>query len=113
MINCKSLSTPMVINEKLSKNNGQEKVDASTYRTLVGSLIYLTTTRSNIMHVVSIVSRFMSEPSKDHFTTAKRILRYIKATRIFGIIYEAEQNYKLRRFTKYHACSQYCFQIYE
>ena len=47
----------MIINEKLSKNNGQEKVDASTYQSLVGSLIYLTNTRTDIVYAISIVSR--------------------------------------------------------
>ncbi|XP_057535385.1 uncharacterized mitochondrial protein AtMg00810-like [Amaranthus tricolor] len=77
MSNCK----PMATNEKLSKNDGKEKVDASLYRSLVGSLIYLTNTRPDIFHTVSIISRFISEPSKAHLAAAKRILKYIKGTK--------------------------------
>jgi len=80
----------MAINDKVSKNDGQEKVNASTYQSLVGSQLYLTNTRLDIVHAISIVSRFMSEPSKYHFTTAKQILRYLKRTRNFGILYKAE-----------------------
>ncbi|KAK9683221.1 hypothetical protein RND81_10G124400 [Saponaria officinalis] len=99
MIDCKPAITPMATNEKLSKNDGQEKVDESIYRSLVGSLIYLTNTRPDIVNVVSIVSRFMSEPSKAHFMAAKRILRYIKGTTSYGIIYKTEEDYKLKGFT--------------
>ncbi|XP_057246814.1 secreted RxLR effector protein 161-like [Beta vulgaris subsp. vulgaris] len=75
MSECKPLATPMALNERLSKNDGKEKVDASIYRSLVGSLIYLTHTRPDIVNAVSIVSRFMSEPSKAHLAATKRILR--------------------------------------
>lgn len=64
MSNCKPLATPMALNEKLSKNDGKEKVDASIYRSLVGSLIYLTNTRPDVVHAASMVSRSMSKPSK-------------------------------------------------
>ncbi|XP_057537921.1 secreted RxLR effector protein 161-like [Amaranthus tricolor] len=69
------------------------------YRSLVGSLIYLTHTRPDIVNAVSIVSRFMSEPSKDHLTAAKRILRYIKGTKSYGIMYETEKFFKLTGYT--------------
>ena len=80
----------MAMNEKLSKNDGAEKADSSLYQSLVGSLTYLTNTRPDIDHAVSVVSRFMIEPSKFHFTLAKQILRYIKGTKNFGIKYEME-----------------------
>ena len=96
---CKPLATPMAINEKLSKYDGKPKVDGAMYRSLVGSLIYLTHTRPDIVNAVSIVSRFMSEPSKDHLTAAKRILRYIKGTKSYGIMYETEKDFKLTGYT--------------
>ncbi|XP_057249968.1 uncharacterized mitochondrial protein AtMg00810-like [Beta vulgaris subsp. vulgaris] len=99
MSECKPLATPMALNERLSKNDGKEKVDASIYRSLVGSLIYLTHTRPDIIHAVSIVSRFMSEPSKAHLAAAKRILRYVKGTKSYGILYETEENHKLTGYT--------------
>ena len=99
MSDCKPMATPMATNEKLSKNDGKEKVDASIYRSLVGSLIYLTNTRPDIVHAVSIISRLMNEPSKDHLAAAKRILRYIKGTKSYGIMYESEADYKLIGYT--------------
>ncbi|XP_021843480.2 secreted RxLR effector protein 161-like [Spinacia oleracea] len=99
MEDCKPFVTPIAPNEKLSKYDGMEKVDASIYRSLVGSLIYLTHTRPDIVHAVSIVSRFMSEPSKAHPTAAKRILRYLKGTKSYGILYKTEDDYKLTGYT--------------
>ncbi|XP_019102905.2 secreted RxLR effector protein 161-like [Beta vulgaris subsp. vulgaris] len=99
MSECKPLATPMSLNEKLSKNDGTEKVDASICRSLVGSLIYLTHTRPNIVHSVSIMSMFMSEPSKAHLATGKRILRYVKGTKSYGILYETAENHKLTGYT--------------
>ena len=95
----KPISTPMALNERLQQNDGVEKIDAKVYRSLVGSLIYLTNTRPDIMHSVSVVSRFMNDPSKAHFSVAKRILRYLNGTKKQGIQYEKEDNCKLVGFT--------------
>ncbi|XP_014631455.1 uncharacterized protein LOC114411183 [Glycine soja] len=99
MQDCKPLATPMAMNEKLSKDDGQNKVNATVYRSLVGSLIYLTNSRPDIVHAVSIVSRFMSNPSKAHFAAAKRILRYVKGTKDFGILYETDKDFNLTGYT--------------
>ena len=64
----------MAINKKLSNYDGKPKVDGAMYQSLVGFLFYLTHTRPDIVNAVSIVSKFMSEPSKDHLTATKRIL---------------------------------------
>ncbi|XP_006593273.1 uncharacterized protein LOC114379003 [Glycine soja] len=99
MQDCKPLATPMAMNEKLSKDVGKNKVDATIYRSLVGSLIYLTNSRPDIVHAVSIVSRFMSNPRKAHFAAAKRILRYVKGTKDFGILYKADKDFNLIGYT--------------
>ncbi|XP_019054613.1 PREDICTED: uncharacterized protein LOC109115257 [Nelumbo nucifera] len=90
----------MVVNEKLSKEDGAELLDVSIYKSLVDSLIYLTNTRPDIVLAVSIVSRYMNKPSKVHFGVAKRILRYVKGTKNFGLKYESENDCKLVGFSK-------------
>ena len=99
MNNCKPISTPMAFNEKLHLDDGAEKVDARNYRSLVGSLIYLTNTRPNIVQPINLISRFMNEPSKTHLKAAKRILCYLKCTKKLGIKYVKEKDNKLVGYT--------------
>ena len=80
MKDCKAVSTPMALNEKLNSNDGAKKVDENQYRSLVGSLIYLTHTRPDITQAVSMLSRFMHSPSVLHYAAAKRVLRYLKGS---------------------------------
>ena len=65
------------------------------YRQLVGSLIYLTLTRPDISYPVRMVSRYMSNPKKPHLDAVKRILRYVKGTINFGIIYKETKDYQV------------------
>ena len=81
MNNCKPVFTPLGLNEKLQENKEEEKEDEKRYKSLVGSFIYLTNIRPDIMHFVSIVSRYMSQTTKSHFAATKRILRYLQGTK--------------------------------
>ncbi|XP_034203785.1 secreted RxLR effector protein 161-like [Prunus dulcis] len=81
----------MAINLKLSSNDEVPRADASMYRSIVGSLIYLSNTRPDIVHAVSVVSRFMNDPSNHHFAAVKRILRYVQGTKGYGIKYTQEK----------------------
>ncbi|CAL2249791.1 unnamed protein product [Prunus armeniaca] len=85
---CKIVATPLAMNEKLSKNDGSEAADEGEYRQIVGSLLYLTATRPDIMFATSLLARFMHNPTKKHMGIAKRVLRYIQGTIDFGIVFE-------------------------
>ncbi|KAJ0566228.1 putative RNA-directed DNA polymerase [Helianthus annuus] len=87
MTSCNTVSTPMEYGLKLSKDDPEDFVDEKVYRSLVGSLMYLTNTRPDIMFAVSKISRFMENPKKSHWEAAKRILKYIKGTQQQGITY--------------------------
>jgi len=63
MYDCKLVATPLVVNEKLQQDDGAQEVDASCYRSLIGSLLYLTTTQPDIMYATSLLSRLMQKPS--------------------------------------------------
>ncbi|KAE8735514.1 hypothetical protein F3Y22_tig00000340pilonHSYRG00533 [Hibiscus syriacus] len=95
MEDCNPVLTPMEPGAKLSKFDGGERVDATKYRSLVGSLRYLTCTRSDISYSVSVVSRFMEEPVYTHLKAVKRILRYIHGTESLGLFYTKAEDFML------------------
>ena len=88
MKNCNSVATPTEYGLKLLKNPGGKKIDSTFYKQIVGSLMYLTATRPDIMHAVSLISRYTESPTEFHLLAAKRILRYLKGTIDFGIWYK-------------------------
>jgi histone deacetylase 1/2 len=83
---CKPLNTPLSPSEKLSVETGTKLgvQDSTTYRSLVGALQYLTLTRPNLSFPVNKVCQFHA-PTTEHWTTVKRILRYVKRTLGYGL----------------------------
>lgn len=79
--------TPIPLGTKLSKQDEGTTVDSTLYKILVGSLLYLTTTRPDIMYATSFVSIFMKSPKDSHWKMVKRILRYVAGTLNFGLWY--------------------------
>lgn len=77
---CKPVVTPLVVNEKMMKDDGEEKANKNIYRTVVGSLLYLTASRPDLMFSISLLSRYMQNPSVKHFGAAKRVPRYNRGT---------------------------------
>jgi hypothetical protein len=98
MVECIPISTPMEQNLKLTSKEGNEFEDATKYRQLVGSLIYLTTTRPNISFVVGILSRFMQKPCEGYWSAAKRVLKYLKGIQDFGLRYSKVDDFNLIRY---------------
>lgn len=74
------------------------KAKAETFRSLIGSLLYLTYTRPDIHFVVCYLSRFMQEPSENHLKAARNILRYVKETINLGLPYDKTSTLKLEAF---------------
>eukprot|EP01018_Ginkgo_biloba_P016352 Gb_05792 [translate_table: standard] len=66
MQNSKTTITPIAMGVKLSQEDERRKVDSTLYKSLVGSLMYLTTTRLDIMYAVRLISRFMEDPHDTH-----------------------------------------------
>ncbi|KAL5861181.1 hypothetical protein ACOSQ4_002477 [Xanthoceras sorbifolium] len=95
MDDCKPINTPVECGIKLSKHDEGESIDPTFFKSLVGSLRYLTCTRPDILYAVGLVSRYMENPTTTHFKVAKRILRYIKGTIDFGLFYSVSNDYKL------------------
>ena len=99
MGSCNAVNNPMVPGTKLSSQEKGEEIDSTEYKQLIGSLIYITTTRPDIMYAVSFLSRFMAAPKEGHLLAAKRILRYLKGTMNFGIFYKRSSDNTLKGYT--------------
>ncbi|GJR43382.1 retrovirus-related pol polyprotein from transposon TNT 1-94 [Tanacetum coccineum] len=95
MAECNPVATPMVPGTKFSKFEGGDRVDAGKYRSVVGSLRYLTCTRHDIAYSVGMVSQFMEDPRSSHCKAVRRIIQYIKGTQSLGLFYSTTANYKL------------------
>eukprot|EP00253_Pinus_taeda_P009569 PITA_09569 len=91
MQDSKAAITPTVMGLKLSKEDSSKDFDPSLYKSIVGSLMYLTATRPDIMHALSLISKFMERPKEPHWQATKRILRYVKVTKRFGILYTTSE----------------------
>ena len=98
MFGCKPVATPLVVNEKLRKDDDGKKIDAAFYRSLIRKLLYLTVTRLDIMFAVSLLSRFITNPSHIHLGVAKRVLRYLQGALDYGIKFSSNTNMKLIGF---------------
>ena len=85
MENCNAIKSPIVQGIRLSKNDAGTKVDATLFKQVVGSLMYLIVTQPDLMYGVSLINKFMSNPTEPHWFAAKRILRYLKGTTKLGI----------------------------
>ncbi|XP_061360745.1 secreted RxLR effector protein 161-like [Gastrolobium bilobum] len=99
MKDCNPVHTPVECGLKLHKDHGGKKVDSTFYKQIVGNLMYLTATRPDIMYSVSLISRYMENPTEIHLLAAKRILRYLQGTRTFGIFYKKGVKSDLVGFT--------------
>jgi hypothetical protein len=95
MEDSKPMSTPMVTGCKLSKDGDSPDVDQSSYRSMIVSLLYITTSRPDIMHAVGMVGRYQATPKQIHLLAVKRIFRYLKGTMDYGLWYPRNQNFQL------------------
>jgi hypothetical protein len=79
MMNCKSMSTPMISNLKklLDQVTGTDLEDPTLYQQIIGSLMYLIHTRLDICYAVNALSQFLCEPKHIHMVVVKHILRYV------------------------------------
>lgn len=95
----KKCSTPLENSTRLRRDEGSLLVDPKPYQALVGTLQYLTITRSYIAFSVGYVSRFMKSPRKPHLEAAKKILKYINSTYDMGLFFKRKNDLVLMRYT--------------
>jgi hypothetical protein len=95
MQECKLIKVPIPVGVKLSAyqcpktHEEEEDMSRFPYVSVVGSLMYeMVCTRLEIAHAVGVLSRYMSKPGKGHWTTVKRVFRYLHGTASYGLCYE-------------------------
>ncbi|WJX62481.1 hypothetical protein P8452_47473 [Trifolium repens] len=95
MENANHKRTPAATHLKLSKDEHGVSVDQSLYRSMIGSLLYLTASRPDISFVVGVCARYQAEPKMSHLNQVKRILKYVSGTSDYGILYSHGEDTRL------------------
>ncbi|GJT12061.1 putative ribonuclease H-like domain-containing protein [Tanacetum coccineum] len=95
----KAASTPIETNKALNKDEEAEDVDVHLYRSMIGSLMYLTASRPDIMFVVCACARFQVTPKTSHLHAVKRIFRYLKGQPKLGLWYPRDSPFDLEAFS--------------
>jgi hypothetical protein len=90
-----AVSTPMVTGCKLSKDDDSPNFDQSSYSSMIGGMLYITTSRLDIMHVVGMVGRYQCAPKQTHLIAVKRIFKYLKGRMNYGLWYPRNHNFQL------------------
>ncbi|KAJ9545388.1 LOW QUALITY PROTEIN: hypothetical protein OSB04_025095 [Centaurea solstitialis] len=97
--NAKIMKTPMSPSCALDSDPDGIAVDVTTYRGMIGSLMYLTASRPDIMFSTCLCARYQSKPKVSHLKAVKRIFRYLKGTVNLGLWYPKGSGYELTGYT--------------
>ncbi|KAK6149417.1 hypothetical protein DH2020_016942 [Rehmannia glutinosa] len=95
----RTVSTPMAADVKIDKDEKGKPVDESKYRGMIGSLLYLTSSRPDILHAVCLCAHFQSNPKESHMSAVKRIFRYLKGTIQYGLFCPKNENFSLKGYS--------------
>nr|CAN65058.1 hypothetical protein VITISV_008902 [Vitis vinifera] len=95
MKEAKTMKTPMSSSIKLDMDEKGKPINSTMYRGMIGSLLYLTASRPDIMYSVCLCARFQSCPKESPLSAVKRILRYLKGTMDIGLWYPKGDNFEL------------------
>ena len=84
---------------KITADLSGEAVDQMLYRGMIGSLLYLTASRRNIMFATCFCARYQANPKASHLTAVKQIFRYLRGTQALGIWYPSGDGFGLQAYT--------------
>ena len=94
----KIVDIPIEYNCRLNSHDGESLSDATLYKQLVGSLIYLTVTRPDVSYAVHVVSQFMAALRSPHYVVVFRILRYLKGIIFDGLHFSSHSSLTLQAY---------------
>ncbi|XP_059436891.1 uncharacterized mitochondrial protein AtMg00810-like [Corylus avellana] len=101
LLAAKPVKFPLEQNLKLSKDEGDLISDSTSYRRLVGMLLYLTITRPDLAFSVQIFSQFMDKLRQPHLNAAHQVLRYLKNSLAEGFTFSTKSDFHLKGFSGY------------
>nr|GEZ80841.1 retrovirus-related Pol polyprotein from transposon TNT 1-94 [Tanacetum cinerariifolium] len=99
MESCDPVGTPMEIKDKLDLDKNGISVDATKYRSMIGALMHLTSSRPNIVHATCLCARYQDKPTEKHIKEVKRIFRYLWGTVNMGLWYTKDSGFELTGFS--------------
>jgi hypothetical protein len=99
LLGCKPANTPLDTSIKLHSSSGTPYTDVSTYRRMVGKLLYLNTTRPDIAFATQQLSQFMHAPTTIHFNAACRVMRYLKNNPGQGLFFSRDSEMQLMGYS--------------
>ncbi|KAJ9547054.1 hypothetical protein OSB04_019597 [Centaurea solstitialis] len=95
LTSCTPMKTPMAPPLSLDKDSNGKPIDVTLYRGMIGSLLYVTTSRPDIMYSTCLCARYQVEPKESQLTDVKRIFRYLKGTPNLGLWYSKDSGFDL------------------
>ncbi|XP_071717980.1 uncharacterized mitochondrial protein AtMg00810-like [Rutidosis leptorrhynchoides] len=90
---------PLSVNHGITPENTGPKVNPTLYRAIIGSLMYLTASRPDIMFATYLCARYQAQPNVNHMLAAKKIMRYLKGTPSLGLWYPRKDGFNLMAFS--------------
>nr|GEW68123.1 uncharacterized mitochondrial protein AtMg00810-like [Tanacetum cinerariifolium] len=99
MESCDPVGTPMEIKDKLDLDQNGTPINATKYRSMIGALMYLTSSRPDIVHATCLCARYQAKPTEKHLKEVKRIFRYLRGTVNTGLWYSKDSGFELTGFS--------------
>nr|GEV68347.1 copia protein [Tanacetum cinerariifolium] len=96
---CDHIGTPMEIKDKLDLDQNGTLVDATKYHSMIGALMYLTSSRLDIVHATCLCAQYQAKPTEKHLKEVKRIFRYLRGTVNMGLWYSKDSGFELTGFS--------------
>nr|GEV09135.1 retrovirus-related Pol polyprotein from transposon TNT 1-94 [Tanacetum cinerariifolium] len=99
MESCDLVGTPMEIKNKLNLDQNGTPVDATKYHSMIDALMYLTSSRPDIVHATCLCARYQDKPTEKHLKEVKRIFCYLRGTVNTGLWYTKDSSFELTGFS--------------
>ncbi|GKD88423.1 retrovirus-related pol polyprotein from transposon TNT 1-94 [Tanacetum coccineum] len=98
METCDHIGTPMEIKDKLDLDKNRTPVDATKYQSMIGALMYLMSSRPDIVQATCLCARYQDQPTEKHLKEVKKILHYLRGTINMGLWYTKDSSFELTGF---------------